>query len=74
MNFYYIFLISDPGLLQTEYRPNSSRDYGGDGVMVTQGEEECFQSLQRKSILKTKKTNCDTSPDIIPHHDNGKNY
>ena len=41
--------------------------------MGTHSEEECFQTLQRKSILKTKKPNCDTSPDIIPHHDNGEN-
>ena len=74
----------DPSLLQTEYRPSSaSREYGlgggGEGGRhlgeagqhLGEGEEECFQSLQRKSILKNK-PNCDTSPDLIPHHDNGE--
>jgi len=63
-------------LLQTEYRPSSSREYGlgsdgsTSGIMIRAGggEEECMQSLQRKSILKNK-PNCDSSPDIIPHHD-----
>ena len=74
----------DPSLLQTEYRPSSaSREYGlgggGEGGRhlgeagqhLGEGEEDCFQSLQRKSILKNK-PNCDTSPDLIPHHDNGE--
>jgi len=75
----------DPSLLQTEYRPSSaSRDYGlgggeggrhlgeaghDHGQHLADGEEECFHSLQRKSILKNK-PNCDTLPDLIPHHDN----
>ena len=75
-------IITGQSLLQTEYRPSSSREYGlgsdGSGMMIRTGgvggEEECMQSLQRKSILKNK-PNCDSSPDIIPHHDHGKlNY
>ena len=73
--------ITGQSLLQTEYRPSSSREYGlgsdgsTSGMMIRPagvgGEEECMQSLQRKSILKNK-PNCDSSPDIIPHHDHGK--
>ena len=30
-----------------------------------------MQSLGRKSILKNNKPSCDSSPDLIPHHDHG---
>lgn len=57
-------------LIQTEYRPSSSREYNlGGSLGRSSVEEECMQSLGRKSILKNNKPNCDSSPDLIPHHD-----
>ena len=57
-----------PSLIQ-EYRQNT----GGVGGSVDfhSQDQECMQSVQRKSILK-KQHSCDTSPDLIPHQDQGK--
>ena len=60
---------SGQSLLQREYR-GSSREAGGGTEFCSTSDSECMQTLQRKSILKNK-GHCDSSPDLIPHHDHG---